>query len=186
MGLQKRWLNKRTLLLSLTVAALTAAICYRPHGRAAKADSESPQTFVPFDISQGAALRILGPAGGAHLGGNGSASDFTSVPRAHALVLGDFNGDGIHDVAMGVHDETATVPQQSGPPQVRNSSGVVYIVFGGAGLPPTIDTNSPTGPSVTVFGAAAGDQLGFALAAGDVNGDGVQDLVIGAPGVSAN
>src|SRR5262249_7049337 len=102
------------------------------------------------------------------------------------LVLGDFNGDGILDVAMGVPDATIAVPQQSGPPQVRNSAGAVYIVFGGSGLPATIDTGSPSGPNVTIFGANSGDNLGFSLDAGDVNGDGVQDLVIGAPGVSAN
>jgi hypothetical protein len=186
MGLHKRWLNKRILFLVTIIAATTVAVCYRSHGRTAKADGQSPQALAVFDISQGSALTILGPSSGAHMAGNGSATDFTSANRAHALVLGDFNGDGILDVAMGVPDATVTIPQQSGPPVVRTSAGAVYIVFGGAGLPATIDTNSATGPSVVIYGANAGDLLGYSLAAGDVNGDGSQDLIIGAPGFSAN
>ena len=115
MGLHTRWLNKRILFVITIIAATTGAMCYRSHGRTAKADGESPQALAVFDISQGSALRILGPSSGAHMGGNGSSSDFTSSNRAHALVLGDFNGDGILDVAMGVPDATVTIPQQSGP-----------------------------------------------------------------------
>ncbi|HKF57232.1 MAG TPA: LamG-like jellyroll fold domain-containing protein [Blastocatellia bacterium] len=186
MGLHKRWLNKRTIFVITIIAATTGAMCYRSHGRIAKADGQSPQALAVFDISQGSALRILGPSSGAHMAGNGSATDFTSSNRAHALVLGDFNGDGIQDVAMGVPDATVTIPQQSGPPIVRASAGAVYIVYGGQGLPATIDTSSATGPSVVIYGANPGDLLGYSLAAGDVNGDGTQDLVIGAPGFSAN
>jgi hypothetical protein len=34
---------------------------------------------------------------------------------------------------------------------------------------------------VTVYGADAGDQLGRAATAGDVNGDGIDDIILGAP-----
>ena len=88
-----------------------------------------------------------------------------------ALVSGDFDDDGHDDLAIGV-------PQED---QGNQDSGLVHILFGSpAGL-------SASGSSLltqsTLGGSAEekGDQFGFSLAVGDFDGDGVDDLVVGAP-----
>lgn len=77
----------------------------------------------------------------------------------------DLNGDGYSDVFVGapLSDKGA------------KDAGAVYIYYGGAKGP------SPT-PSHVIRGVAEGDQFGYVLAcAGDLNKDGIHDLVVGAP-----
>ena len=90
-----------------------------------------------------------------------------------ALACADFNGDGIEDLAIGA-------PEGASQPFHRIFSGSVYIVFGKASLKGTVDLSKEA--DVTLVGAEEGDRAGFALANGDVNGDGLADLIIGAPG----
>jgi hypothetical protein len=59
------------------------------------------------------------------------------------------------------------------------------VVLGSKGLPATIDL--ATDADVVIQGAAAGDGSGISLSgAGDVNGDGIDDLIIGAVGADPN
>jgi hypothetical protein len=94
-----------------------------------------------------------------------------------SLISGDFNGDGVQDIAIGA-------PYADGPGNKRPDAGEVYILYGPLHSGTTIDLGgifiAGLGPT-TIYGADPGDQFGSSLATGDVNGDGVADLIIGAP-----
>ncbi|HEX4823166.1 MAG TPA: thrombospondin type 3 repeat-containing protein [Candidatus Polarisedimenticolaceae bacterium] len=102
---------------------------------------------------------------------------------ARSLAAADLNGDGKADLVLGV-------PSADGPNDARSSAGEVYVLFGRSSWPSTIDLRNvdpaATNADITIFGAVAGDQLGRAVAVGDVNGDGKADLIMGAPGADAN
>ena len=92
---------------------------------------------------------------------------------------GDINGDGIDDLIIGAYAADVN----------GNNSGQSYVVFGSAsGLPNPFDLSSLNGTNGFWFnGEAAADQSGRSVsAAGDINGDGADDLIIGANGADPN
>ena len=100
--------------------------------------------------------------------------------------VGDVNGDGIDDFAVG---GVCAVPNGI------SNAGIVYIIFGRAeGISwSDIDMRISEGNFISgvtgfrVQGTAIGENLGISVSyLGDVNGDGIDDFIIGAPGANPN
>jgi len=111
-------------------------------------------------------------------GGNGfrldgvASGDYSGSSVAAA---GDINGDGIDDLIIGARNAS---------PHGNTSAGSSYVVFGrSTGFDSTLALSSLDGSTgFRIDGAAAGGLAGYSVsAAGDVNGDGIDDLIIGAP-----
>jgi len=91
-----------------------------------------------------------------------------------SVAWGDVNGDGFADLILGA-------PLSDSVGNARVDAGAVYLVYGRPAQWTDADLASPPSGMVRIWGSDAGDNLGAAVAAGDVNGDGFDDLVLGAP-----
>ena len=110
---------------------------------------------------------------------NGSLANATSGRSASGA--GDINGDGVADLIIGA---------DGGDPNGIFYGGESYVVFGGAGTGSTgtIELSSLDGSDGFVInGIDFGDGSGGSVSgAGDINGDGVAALIIGAEGAYPN
>jgi hypothetical protein len=113
--------------------------------------------------SSGLAPQLLAPAQDASAGG------------APPVASGDFDGDGFDDLAMARPFDRVPV----GVSLVE--AGSVWIFYGGPGGFTSLGTRIHQGTPGIPGGSELSDWWGFALAAGDTNGDGNDDLAIGAP-----
>ncbi len=115
-------------------------------------------------------LTALGSAGIKIYGAD--SSDFSADSISSA---GDVNADGYDDLIIG-----ARLGDAAG--NTKANTGECYIVFGAPALPATINLATATTGVTKIFGVDAGDQVGWSVSgAGDMNCDGFDDVIIGAP-----
>ncbi|MBW0434042.1 Ig-like domain-containing protein [Leptospira yasudae] len=92
-----------------------------------------------------------------------------------SLTTGDFSGDRYSDIAVGA-------------PKYSTSKGRVYVFHsqGGTGMATatavTVGSNCTSGCSYYRGGITNNDRFGFSLAAGNINGEIYDDIVVGVPG----
>ncbi len=134
--------------------------------------------------------------GGANVGQSGSL-EISALDGSNGFVIngideydrsgrsvsngGDINGDGIDDLIIGA---------RSADPNGKERAGTSYVIFGGAnmGQEGNLELSALDGTNGFVInGIDERDASGFSVSnAGDVNGDGIDDLIIGAGGADPN
>ncbi len=156
-----------------------------------KVDSNTQITAVAPAGTLGATDVTVVTAGGTSV--TGTASKYTyadskgfvitglstvqgSVLAKPITPLGDMNGDGIDDFAV--------CDLQASTAGKYLNSGKVYVIYGGF-TGKTLDVTALTPAQGFVIEGDNFDTLWSVASAGDVNGDGKPDMVIGAPGFSS-
>lgn len=124
----------------------------------------------------GAAYVVQGPVTGAH-----SLADADSTflgtqtdDRAGRAVagIGDLDNDGVDEILIGAATECSSSSTGT------SVTGTAYLLYG-----PSTGTSLLSYADVEISGTNTGDKTGFAVAgAGDVNNDGVPDLLVGSCG----
>jgi len=145
---------------------IVGAVLADPNG------SNSGASYVMFGHAGGfganTELSSLNGSNGFKISG-APAGDFAGGSVASA---GDVNGDGFDDLIVGASQDSVFL-----------GTGAAYVVFGHAGgFGANIDVSSLNGANgFTITGAAFHDRAGWSVAsAGDFNGDGIADVIIGA------
>jgi FG-GAP repeat protein len=94
-----------------------------------------------------------------------------SARFGQSIASGDLNGDGFNDLILGA-------PHSSGG-ESRFRAGEVYVLFGRKKM--SGKKNIQKVADLIITGTEVSSETGFAVASGDLNGDELDDIIIGAP-----
>ncbi|MBZ4014330.1 FG-GAP-like repeat-containing protein [Streptomyces purpurogeneiscleroticus] len=110
---------------------------------------------------------------GSASGPSGSAA--RKLPAGLITAIGDTDGDGYGDLVTGMHWDADMAPGST-------KGGKVNVIYGSASGPTSrMDTITQESGAVP-GGSENGDSFGYEVSLGDIDGDGRQDLAIGAAG----
>ena len=174
----KVWRGGRQTNITGAVTSARAATLALACGLALIAPSALAQLFPPVID-----LRSLSP----DAGGDGTTgvifAGINANDRSGSVIsgAGDVNGDGINDLFIGA---------QKADPGGRTDAGESYVVFGREGGFPAIFELRRLYPiaggdgseGFVLQGVNSRDLMGLLRDLGDVNGDGIDDIIVGAVG----
>lgn len=135
---------------------------------------------VPTVGQAGGAYVVFGKSGGFASASSLSTIDGTNGFRINGIAvgdqageavggIGDVNGDGFDDIAVAAY-------------RADSSAGSVWVIFGKSSFTSPVDLASLDGSDGFRLNGSAGEAAGRSVAAaGDINGDGLDDVIIGAP-----
>ena len=96
----------------------------------------------------------------------------TKDHSGRSVAYGDINGDGYMDIIIGAYIADPGDP-------ARTDAGEVYVILGSTSPLSTLDLSTESA-DITIWGADAGDWVGYSVASGDIIGDCFDDIIIGA------
>lgn len=173
------WLLVLTCLLTLVLAAC---------GGGEEAPTETATTTaMPSPLATGTPATGLSPTAAVNAGEALVLDLATTAPLltifavdsgdlkndVPSLAVGDFNGDGADDLLAGARFG-------DGPDNLREDCGEAYLILGSPALPSSIDLAKGE-QNLTIYGEKTLDYLGFGVAAGDLNHDGIDDVIVSSP-----
>ncbi len=136
------------------------------------AGANAGRSYVVFGQTSTTAVAlsaVIAGSGGFVINGQ-AASDLSGVSVSNA---GDVNGDGLGDLIVGAYQSD---------PAAGADAGRSYVIFGKTNAA-AVELSAVAAGSggFVINGQSAGDKSGYAVSnAGDVNGDGLGDLIVGA------
>jgi hypothetical protein len=137
-------------------------------------NNSAGRTYLVFGQTATTAINLSAVAGGT--GGFAINSEATGNLSGFSVsVAGDVNGDGLADLIVGARS-------------FNTSAGRSYVVFGQTGTT-AIDLSAVAAGTggFAINGQLSNDNSGYSVSnAGDVNGDGLGDVIVGAYAANAN